>query len=310
MHGRWATVLDDTIRLLLDYLRMMAFSVEGPTPVLARPACIRYDDKINHQRPAAPSEPMLDEPCVRREPSGCPVVKPDRGLGPLQHQRYPTYAKECRMRYRMRTILAFTAAFACCFAWLNSRADQNRRQRQAIQQIWRMGGAVAFVGGSSFEQPSSKSRWAMVEFRAWLNDAILGRTARKLVIANYKEFRSSVDDDDIPGLVRAIRLMPELEEVRIRNTGITCEGVLWMRRELPNVRISLWSTEPTAASQRELSDIERLNRELLDMQEHYERLGYDETQIRHELEEFRSIWHELREIAQQQPTAETLTDSG
>ncbi|MEP0343592.1 hypothetical protein [Rhodopirellula bahusiensis] len=96
--------------------------------------------------------------------------------------------------------------------------------------------------------------------------------------------------------------MPELEEVRIHNTGITRDGVNRMRRELPNVEIFLWSTKPSAVIPREQSDTQGLNRELLKIREHYERRGYDESKVRLEMEEFRSIWLELSEFAVQQPT--------
>ncbi|PHQ36356.1 hypothetical protein CEE69_02820 [Rhodopirellula bahusiensis] len=187
-------------------------------------------------------------------------------------------------------------------AWLDSRAKHNRRQRQAIQQIWRMGGGVAYVGGSRFEQPPFDSHRVVVEFTAWLNDAIDNRTARKLIIADDGDFRSSVVDDDIPRLVLAIQAMPELEEVRIRNTGITRDGVNRMRRELPDVDILLWSTKPSAVIPREVSDTQRLKRELLKIREHFERRGYDESKVGLEIEEFRSIWLELSEFAVRQPT--------
>jgi hypothetical protein len=42
-------------------------SVECPAPDFARPASIGYDDKVQHQRDAAISDPTLDEPWVQRE---------------------------------------------------------------------------------------------------------------------------------------------------------------------------------------------------------------------------------------------------
>ncbi|EMB19226.1 putative secreted protein [Rhodopirellula europaea 6C] len=149
------------------------------------------------------------------------------------------------MRFRLRTILAVVAILACCLAWLNVRAKRNRDQREAVQTFWRMGGGVAFAGGSEFEQPSGEPNW-MVEFKSWIKDAIHGRNAWKLILADWGDFRASASDDDIPRLVRVLKAMPEVEEVRIRNTGITPEGASRLRREVPGVHVSFWSTNPSA----------------------------------------------------------------
>lgn len=151
------------------------------------------------------------------------------------------------MRFRLRTILALVAALACCLAWLNIRAKRNRDQREAVQAIWRMGGGVAFAGGSGFEQPSGDLNWKF-EFKSWLRDAIQGRNARKLILSDWGDFRASVSDDDIPQLVRVLKVMPELEEVKIRNTGITPEGVSRLRREVPGIDFLLWSTNPSVVT--------------------------------------------------------------
>ena len=151
------------------------------------------------------------------------------------------------MRFRLRTIFAVVAILACCLAWLNVRAKRNRDQREAVQAIWHVGGGVGFAGGSQFEQSSGEPIW-MVEFKNWLKDAIQRRNARKLILADWGDFRASVSDDDIPRLVRALKAMPELEEVSIRNTGITPEGVSRLRREVPRIQVFLWSTKPSAVA--------------------------------------------------------------
>jgi uncharacterized protein (TIGR03067 family) len=161
--------------------------------------------------------------------------------------RYPKHATGSIMRFRLRTILAVVTVLACGLAWLNVRAKRNRDQREAVQAFWRMGGGVAFAGGARFEQPSGEPIW-MVELKSWLKDAIQGRTARKLILADWNDFHTSVSDDDIPTLVRILEAMPDLEEVRIRNTGITPEGVARLRREVPRVHVSLWSTSPSAVT--------------------------------------------------------------
>ncbi len=108
-----------------------------------------------------------------------------------------------------------------------------------------MGGGVAFVGGAEFEQPSPNPNWT-IGLAAWLTDVVQSRDAKKLMLADYGDFRASVTDDDIPRLVQNVNAMPELTEVRIRNTGITPEGAARLRRELPGLLISLWSTKPSA----------------------------------------------------------------
>ena len=59
----------------------------------------------------------------------------------------------------------------------------------------------------------------------------------------------------------------------------------------------------------ELSDIQKLRREERLIREHYERLGWEDTQVREEVEEFRRIWHELRDL-QNNSTSSAAGTSG
>ncbi len=141
------------------------------------------------------------------------------------------------LRYRLGTILALTALLACCFAWVTERAILNHERRQAVERIWRFGGSIEFVGEAVFERPISASDWALVNSRGWIYDAIHSRTATQVIFVNYIGYPTTVNDDDIPDLVSAIRQLPEITEARLDATRISRSGMEQMRSGLPDVRI-------------------------------------------------------------------------
>ena len=207
------------------------------------------------------------------------------------------------MRYRLRTVLLVVTLIACGIAWLDHRANRHRRQRQAVAQISRLGGCVAFVGGSKFEPPTSNTAFA--DLAAWFNDAIHPRTAWKIMFANYGARTTSIGDDDIPSLIPVIKDLPDIAEVRFIGAGVSHDGVARLRRELRNVQISTMMMKPET----ELTDIQKLRREERLIREHYERLGWEDPQVREEVEKFRRIWFELRDL-QSSSTSSAAGTSG
>ncbi|EMI28902.1 MAG: hypothetical protein CMM00_07625 [Rhodopirellula sp.] len=78
-----------------------------------------------------------------------------------------------------------------------------------------------------------------------------------------------------------------------------------LRRELRNVQISTMMMKPET----ELTDIQKLRREERLIREHYERLGWEDPQVREEVEKFRRIWYELRDL-QSSSTSSAAGTSG
>ncbi|WP_442508374.1 hypothetical protein SH528x_007343 [Novipirellula sp. SH528] len=160
-----------------------------------------------------------------------------------------------RLRYRLRTVIAVTAVIACCFSWLTNRANQNRKRRQAVEQIWRLGGSVGFVGERVFDRPTSESDWAIVESRGWFYDAIHTRTPKQVLFANYIGYPTTVDDTDIPELVGALKRLPEINRVRLDATDISRDGMEQMRTDLPNVTIGTPQLDfPSQANERQANE--------------------------------------------------------
>ena len=192
------------------------------------------------------------------------------------------------MRFQLRSILLIVTLIAVFLALLTYRANRHLQRRNALSQISRLGARVAFVGGSEFEPPPPNSVFA--ELRCWFNDAIRPRTPWKIMFANYRGFTTSVTDDDLPLLISAIENLPNVVEVRFLGADVTRDTVVGLRREFPDVNISGPMTKP----RREISDEQRLQRELRITREHYERKGWDEKELHELLEEFRRDWYELR----------------
>jgi hypothetical protein len=149
-------------------------------------------------------------------------------------------SSKIRVRYSLRFLLISFLVLASCFAWLAIRVQRNGAQRRAVEQLWRMGGMVAFEGESDFVLPASDSDWTVEREKTWLHDALVTRTPTQVLFAKHPP---TLTDDDVQELVDAVRQLPTVQQIRLDGTMISRQGILTIRRELPHCTINKYGID-------------------------------------------------------------------
>jgi len=140
-------------------------------------------------------------------------------------------------RFSLRSLLLVTVLFSGCLAWFTHRAHMNRRQREAVHRIWKMGGLVAFKSEPTYTIPLNDNEWLAETSKTWFDDVLRVRTPEYVLFASMRGKRSDVDDDDIEELIDVLKQLPSIRYVRLDATDITEEGVARMQAALPDCMI-------------------------------------------------------------------------
>jgi hypothetical protein len=155
-------------------------------------------------------------------------------------------------QYSLRTLFLLTLLASIGLSWFTVRMQRARRQKEAVEEIQRLDGAVQY--DYEVQQSGNRLPGAVPPGPAWLR-SLLGDDVFAAVV--YVYFPSSVTDaglEHLKGLtqlqtldlidtqvtdggLKHLKGLMQLRRLLLKGTRVTKEGVKTLQQALPNCRI-------------------------------------------------------------------------
>lgn len=146
--------------------------------------------------------------------------------------------------YSLRTLLVFVTIASVGFGWLGMKMRQAERQRQAIEVIQALGGAVFYDYERDFNEIFNPS--PTPPGPEWIRDFLGDNFFAEVTAVNLS--RMNVGDD----VMVQLQELPKLQRIHLWGTKITDAGLIYLERlsELQTLDVS--DTKVTEAGCQEL----------------------------------------------------------
>jgi hypothetical protein len=192
-----------------------------------------------------------------------PAVADNAAMEAEPSKTDPPKRKRRWFQFSLRTLLVFTLICAIACAWIERRIEQKHREREAIEEILKTGGAFYYRfdngnGNSGFDRAvlRSESHWfqnlsddqfentptllmfggayANPKPRMTIDNRVLSGLKSLPFLRGLDLSQTIVRDTDLVNL----RELTQLKILDLRDTEVTHEAIVELRKALPNCQIN------------------------------------------------------------------------